>query len=179
MMSSKNPIKALHQEFLTSNEVEKRTAIFKLWLEAIVKFNLSVHVGWLLKNRSNNVPDNIKVQLINLFQKPPSIGVCLSLSRLINRVFPNRESTQSRLQEFRALFELYDSIFSELLEIRNAEAHSTRMITSFDLDKIQDYMNRISNNPFYTTEIIPISIDQYIEAKDNAMFDKLSPSTFG
>lgn len=178
MMSSKNPIKALHQEFLTSNEVEKRTAIFKLWLEAIVKFNLSVHVGWLLKNRSNNVPDNIKVQLINLFQKPPSIGVCLSLSRLINRVFPNRESTQSRLQEFRALFELYDSIFSELLEIRNAEAHSTRMITSFDLDKIQDYMNRISNNPFYTTEIIPISIDQYIEAKDNAMFDKLSPSTF-
>jgi hypothetical protein len=178
MTEFKNPIKELHQEFLSSSDINIRTSVFKLWLEAIVKFNLSVHVGWLMKNRRENVPDNIKVQLVNLFQKPPSIGVCLSLSRLINRIIPAGESIHGRMTEFRALFETSDSLFSELLEIRNAEAHSTRPITSFDLDKIQDYMNRISFNPFYALEVIPIQANQYVEAREFSMFANLNPTTF-
>ena len=178
MTEFKNPIKELHQEFHSSSDINSRTSVFKLWLEAIVKFNLSVHVGWLMKNRRDNVPDNIKVQLVNLFQKPPSIGVCLSLSRLINRIIPASESIHGRMTEFRALFEASDSLFSELLEIRNAEAHSTRPITSFDLDRIQDYMNRISYNPFYALEVIPIQVNEYVEAREVSMFANLNPTTF-
>lgn len=140
---------ALYKEFKVADSIEKKMEIFKIWLEAIVKFNLSIHVGWLTKESGDNTPDFIKVQLVNFFQKPPSIGTCLSLSRSINNLIEKRNKTSRYYLPFQQIFYHHDELYSRLLELRNAHAHSTRNISAEELEGIAADMRTIANNPFY------------------------------
>ncbi|MBM3456435.1 MAG: hypothetical protein FJX80_15080, partial [Bacteroidetes bacterium] len=140
---------ALYKEFKVADSFEKKIEIFKVWLEAIVKLNLSIHVGWLIKESGDNTPDFIKVQLVNFFQKPPSIGTCLSLSRSINNLIEKRNKSNGNYLPFQQVFFHHDKLYSRLLELRNAHAHSSGKISEEDLEVIAADMRTIALNSFY------------------------------
>jgi len=140
---------ALYKEFKVADSFEKKIEIFKVWLEAIVKLNLSIHVGWLIKESGDSTPDFIKVQLVNFFQKPPSIGTCLSLSRSINNLIEKRNKSNGNYLPFQQVFFHHDKLYSRLLELRNAHAHSSGKISEEDLEVIAADMRTIALNSFY------------------------------
>ncbi len=164
MMTTTTAPITLYNEFKATRSIDKKVALFKAWLEAMVKLNTSIHVGWLIKHRGNNTPGRIKAQLVAYFQKPPSIGSGLALSRSINKEMQAAGPAEPVISAFRQLYHQYDPIFSRLLEQRNADAHAVHKIDKGALEDIAADMRLITLNPFYTgLELTTIALREHLQ----------------
>jgi hypothetical protein len=126
------PFNNAFEVFCQSRSIDKKKTLFKSWLEGYVKFNMSIHISWLLKQKQQDVPVNVRVQLVQLFQKPPSIGFCFALSKSVNKVVFEESSKDSVWYAFARFFDSNLQKISRLIELRNAEAHA---ISSIDKDE--------------------------------------------
>jgi hypothetical protein len=164
MMTTTTAPITLYNEFKATRSIDKKVALFKAWLEAMVKLNTSIHVGWLIKHRGNNAPGRIKAQLVAYFQKPPSIGSGLALSRSINKEMQAAGPAEPVISAFHQLYHQYDPIFSRLLEQRNADAHAVHKIDKGALEDIAADMRLITLNPFYTgLELTTIALREHLQ----------------
>ena len=142
------PTDILLQRFEKSKNIEEKRVLFYLWLEAMVKLNVSIHVGWLLKEQSS-ATDNIKTKLVRFIQRPPSIGTSLDLSRSINKLMLNKENQHPVIQRFVRLFIWMDPLLSSMLESRNKSVHGGEQISELQLDHLANEMRSISGHEFY------------------------------
>jgi len=142
------PSELLAQKFEKAKTLEKKQLLFQLWLEAIVKLNVSFHVGWLLQDQSS-APDSIKSKLVRFIQRPPSIGTSLDLSRSINKLMRQRGEKHDVIQRFAGLFSWMDPLLCSMLETRNKAVHGGTQISELMLEQLGDTIKSISGHDFY------------------------------
>ena len=159
------PINTAFAEFLQTRSNDTKKQIFKSLLETFVKMHLAVHVAWLLREKKNNVPLNIRVQLVQLFQKPPSLGFCNAISRSINKIFLDEADKDSIWFEFARFFDLRQSEVARLIELRNADAHLSISIDKDYFIEIRMCLKELLSNPLFTnSSLIVASNDEVLKA---------------
>ncbi len=159
------PINTAFAEFRQTRSNDTKKQIFKSLLETFVKMHLAVHVAWLLREKKNNVPLNIRVQLVQLFQKPPSLGFCNAISRSINKIFLDEAEKDSIWFEFARFFDLRQSEVARLIELRNADAHLSISIDKDYFIEIRTCLKELLSNPLFTnSSLIVASNDEVLKA---------------
>jgi hypothetical protein len=137
------------QSFRQAKSIDSKKNKFKSILEAYVKFTLAVHTSWLLDKKKANVPVNMRVQLVQMFQKPPSLGSINSLSFQINKIILREENENSILYDFATFFDQVQELLVSFIQIRNKDAHASIVIDNSLLKQIKEGLNLLLMNPIF------------------------------
>ena len=151
------PFEDFFLQYRNSVSESEKIQIFKNWLESYIKFNLGIHVSWILKNQTDNIPVNLRVLLVQLFQKPPSIGSCFSVSKFINKELLSKADIKTVFAKYANWFDKNESLFSKLIELRNKDAHSASSMNEKDLMEIENILQILLSNPILSNGILIIS----------------------
>lgn len=123
-----------------------------------MKLNMAIHLSWILKSRKQDIPANLRVQIVQLFQKPPSIGFCHSICKSVNPIMVgDMKEENTQLSYFAKFFDRNESSLSRLIEIRNAEAHGTIKFEKDIHDEIRGHMQILIMQPLFTSACLIIS----------------------
>lgn len=143
------PFHAAFQEFRRSKSIDVQKNLFKGLLEACVKFNAAFHTGWLLKELKSEIPMNLRVQLVQMYQKPPSLGFCNAMSAMVNRIILKSQEENSLWTDFAKNFDQIQEYLQKLIKIRNQDAHASIVLNKDHISEIKTCFEIILNSPFY------------------------------
>lgn len=153
MNKIKNPIINIEFELDQIAGVQNKVKHFKKWLEKFVKYNLAIQFSWLQKNEIE-IPPNLRVLIVQFFQKPASLGLCVNISRNILEIITITEKQESKFWAYSSVLSRRIYFLEELVQIRNIDAHGLRELNQNDWDKISKNIVKLINNPFYfSTEL--------------------------
>jgi len=143
------PFYTIYKKIRNSNSIDKKITLFKKWLEGYVKFNLAFHVAWILNQKSNDVPLNVRVLLVQFFQKPPSLGFCLSISKVINGIMKLEVQNDPIYESIVYFFDNKLTILNRLIELRNSDAHTSELLDEKKMLEIEGIISELIFNPIF------------------------------
>lgn len=137
------------QKFKQARSLDVKKDLYKSLLESLVKFNIAFHISWILKYEKDNIPLNIRVQMTQLFQKPPSLGFCNTLSTQINQIILKHQQTNTLWIDFAIFFSEHQDEILKLIRIRNQDAHASIKIGKTEIEEIKDLLSTMCANPIF------------------------------
>ncbi len=143
------PFQAAFQELRSSKSIDVQKNMYKGLLEAYVKFNAAFHAGWLLKELKSEIPMNLRVQLVQMYQKPPSLGFCNAMSAMVNRIILKSQDENSLWTDFAKNYDQTQEYLQKLIKIRNQDAHASIVLNKDHISEIKTCFEIIFNSPFY------------------------------
>jgi hypothetical protein len=151
------PFAKINEKFKEAYSEDLKKGIFKLFLESYVKFNMAIHLAWILKIKRDNISETIRIMIIQLYQKPPSIGYCYSLSKIINTYLLAEYKDGSIWYSFSYFFKNNQKLLDKLIEYRNGDAHGTLNLTAENYKEIGKAIQGLILQPLYTSSSLFIS----------------------
>jgi len=144
----KNPIIDIEFELDQIVGFQNKVNHFKKWLEKFIKYNLAIQFSWLQKNEIE-IPPNLRVLIVQFFQKPASLGLCVNISRNILEIINTSEREESKFLTYSGVLSRKIYFLEELVQFRNIDAHGLRELSQNDWDKIFKNISKLIENPFY------------------------------
>lgn len=151
------PFQEYFLDFRKKRSKAEKIHVFKNWLESYVKFNLAIHVSWILKHKQQNVPINLRVMLVQLFQKPPSIGFCFSIGKFINKELLGDSESDSMWYRWAFWMEQREQNVSRLIELRNKDAHTGASLSDTELLEIEEILQVLLSNPILSNAALVVT----------------------
>ncbi len=143
------PFQLAFQEFRSARSIDTQKNHFKGLLEAIVKFNAAFHTAWILKEMKSDIPLGLRVQLVQMYQKPPSLGFCNMMSSMVNRLMLKAEKVNSLWLDYARFFEQNQGQLNNLIKIRNKDAHASIVLDKQHMAEIKSCFEVILSNPLF------------------------------
>jgi len=137
------------QKFKQARSLDIKKDLYKSLLESLVKFNIAFHISWILKYEKDTIPLNIRVQLTQLFQKPPSLGFCNTLSTQINQIVLKHQQANTIWNDFANFFSENQDDILKLIRIRNQDAHASIKIGKTEIEEIKNLLSNVCANPIF------------------------------
>lgn len=148
-----NPIVDIQLELDQIDGFQSQINYFKKWLEKFVKYNLAIQFS-VLQKEDLDIPPNLRVLIVQFFQTPPSLGLCLNIIRHIIPLINTSKKVDNQFIYYFKIFKKNIYLLEELIQIRNIEAHGLRPLNAKDWQKINTNISKLIEIPiFYSTQL--------------------------
>jgi hypothetical protein len=137
---------------------------------------MAIHLAWILKNKREKISETIRIMIIQLYQKPPSVGYCFSLSKLINAYIIEDQNDSSVWFKFSYFFKNNLRHLDKLIEYRNGDAHGTLNLTAENFNEISKAIQSLVLQPLYNSSNLYISNITNIDNINFSIPSDINPS---
>ncbi len=148
-----NPIVDIQLELDQIDGFQNQISYFKKWLEKFIKYNLAIQFS-VLQKEDLDIPPNLRVLIVQFFQTPPSLGLCLNIIRHIIPLINTSKKIDNQFIYYFKIVKKNIYLLEELVQIRNIEAHGLRPLNAKDWQKINTNISKLIEIPiFYSTQL--------------------------